>query len=108
LNSADRVIEELEIELLKVHQQMLDHLSDSQVKTSEIRGEVDQTRWQLLQESGVQRTELLGTSQDIVNRIIQIGENNKKKIIAKLRQYINIMVTPKNNNIYIVLVVHIM
>ncbi|XP_023727359.1 thyroid receptor-interacting protein 11 isoform X4 [Cryptotermes secundus] len=74
LNAAEHRIEELEKELLKVHQQMLDHLSDSQVNTSEIRGEVEQTRWQLLQESGVQKTELLRARQDMVNRIIQMGE----------------------------------
>jgi hypothetical protein len=79
LNAADRRIEELEKELLNVHQQMLDHLSDSQVKTSEIRGEVEQTRWQLLQESGVQKTELLRARQDMVNRIIQIGEKSLER-----------------------------
>jgi hypothetical protein len=46
----------------------------SQTNTSEIRGEVEQTRWQLLQESGVQKTELLRARQDMVNRIIQMGE----------------------------------
>jgi hypothetical protein len=44
------------------------------VNTSEVRGEVEQTRWQLLQKSGVQKTELLRARQDMVNRIIQIGE----------------------------------
>jgi hypothetical protein len=44
------------------------------MNTSEIRGEVEQTRWQLLQESGVQKTELLRARQDMVNRIIQMGE----------------------------------
>jgi hypothetical protein len=58
---------------------MLDHLSDLQVKTSEIRGEVEETRWQLLQESGVQKTELLRARQDMVNRIIDIGEKSLKK-----------------------------
>jgi hypothetical protein len=46
----------------------------SQMNTSEIRGEVEQTRWQLLQESGIQKTELLRARQDMVNRIIQMGE----------------------------------
>jgi hypothetical protein len=45
-----------------------------QMNTSEIRGEVEQTRWQLLQESGIQKTELLRARQDMVNRIIQMGE----------------------------------
>jgi hypothetical protein len=75
LNAADGRIKEL----LKVHLQMLDHLIDSQVKTSEIRGEVEQTRWQLLQESGVQKTELLRAHQDMVNRIIQIGEKSLER-----------------------------
>lgn len=44
------------------------------MNTSEIRGEVEQTRWQLLQESGVQKTEFLRARQDMVNRIIQMGE----------------------------------
>jgi small-conductance mechanosensitive channel len=79
LNAADHRIEELKKELVKVHQQMLDHLSDSQMKTSEIRGEVEQIRWQLLQESGVQKTELLRARQDMVNRIIQIGEKSLER-----------------------------
>jgi hypothetical protein len=58
---------------------MLDHLSDSQVKTSEICGEVERTRWELLQESGVQKTELLRARQDMVNRIIQIGEKSLER-----------------------------
>jgi hypothetical protein len=49
------------------------------VKTSEIRGEVDQTRWQFLQESGVQKTEFLRICQSIVNRIIQIGEKSLER-----------------------------
>ncbi|KDR16339.1 Thyroid receptor-interacting protein 11 [Zootermopsis nevadensis] len=57
---------------------MLEHLSDSQMNTSEIRGEVEQTRWQLLQESGVQKTELLRARQDMVNRIIQMGEKSRE------------------------------
>jgi hypothetical protein len=85
--TADRRIEELEKELLKVYQQMLDHLSALQVNTSEIRGEVEQTRWQLLQEtrwqllqeSGVQKTELLRARQDMVNRIIQIEEKSLER-----------------------------
>jgi len=44
------------------------------MNTSEIRGEVEQTRWQLLQDSGIQKTELLRARQDMVNRIIQMGE----------------------------------
>jgi len=78
LNAAESKIEELEKELLKVHQQMLDHLSDSQMNTSEIRGEVEQTRWQLLQDSGIQKTELLRARQDMVNRIIQMGEKSRE------------------------------
>jgi hypothetical protein len=65
---------------------MLDHLSESQVKTSEIRGEVEQTRWQLLQESGVQKTELLRARQDMVSRIIQIGEKGLERILNPRNQ----------------------
>ncbi|XP_069698547.1 thyroid receptor-interacting protein 11 isoform X2 [Periplaneta americana] len=78
LKDADSRIEELEKELHKVHQQMFDHLSDSQMNTSEIRGEVEQTRWQLLQDSGAQKTELLRARQDMVNRIIQMGEKSRE------------------------------
>ena len=80
-------IEELESEVQRVHQQMLEQLSDSQMNTSEIRGEVEQTRWQLLHESGTQKTELLRARQDMVNRIIQMGEKVNSYYSIILNKY---------------------
>ena len=86
---AEMRIEELEKELQRVHQQMLEQLSDSQLSTSEIRGEVEQTRWQLLHESGTQKTEHLRARQDMVNRIIQMGE----KVLIVLRSLMFLLMT---------------
>ncbi|GLH12312.1 Thyroid receptor-interacting protein 11, partial [Gryllus bimaculatus] len=78
LNDNNKKMRELEEELLLVKSQCLDQVIDSQVSTSELRLDVEQTRKRIGNEAGVQRAENLRAHQDMVNRMIQMGEKSKE------------------------------
>nr|CAD7429739.1 unnamed protein product [Timema monikensis] len=70
---AEQRVARLEGELSRAQQQLMDQITTSQSNAVELREEVEQTRRQLSQGTDTE-TDLLRSRQDMVDRIIQMGE----------------------------------